>query len=155
MTTRRLALTFMLATAFAGAVEGCGGDDGFWDPLQPRDATIADIDAKSFVFTEFLFGAAFDPSLGTTTTTLAFGASQAVANTFTLPFSLSAKGASSSGTATLDGQELTLTFTQASPVLPFTTIKPLKFRIRADISDGRISLTNLETNIEQTSAPAG
>ncbi len=154
MTDRRYLLSLVFATAFCATLQGCGGgDDVYFDALQPRDATVADIDRKSFTFTGFQFGSAFDPALNTSTTTLAFGASLAIGTTYSLPFTLSAKGASSSGTSTLDGQTLTLSFQQVSPTLPFTTTKPLQFRIRADVNDGRISLTNLETNVEQTSAP--
>lgn len=154
MTHRRHVLSLMFATAICATLQGCGGgDDAYFDVFQPRDATVADIDSKSFTFTDFQFGAVFDPSLSTSTTTLAFGASTTVGASYSLPFTLSAKGASSSGTGTLDGQTLTLSFQQISPVLPFTSAKPLQFRIRADVNDGRISLTNLETNVEQTSAP--
>lgn len=154
MKSRRHYLFACLSAVAFTAIQGCGGGgDRYFDVFQPRDATVADIDSESFLFTGYQFGAVFDASLNTSSTTLAFGKAESSGSASRLPFTLTAKGASSSGTGTLDGQTLTLSFLQISSPHPFTTTKSLKFRIRADLNDGRISLTNLETNVEQTSAP--
>ncbi|MBX3608062.1 MAG: hypothetical protein KF788_22505 [Piscinibacter sp.] len=150
--SRRAALGLTLAAA--AALAGCGGgDDVDWDPLNPRDPTVADIAGESFVFTGFSYGAVFDPSLDRATTTLTFGASQAAGAAFVLPFSLAANGGVASGSSTLDGARLTLVVAQPHPALPFAAGQVLNFDLQADVDDGRIGLTNRDSGVQQTSAP--
>lgn len=130
----------------------CGGGD-FWDEFQPRAATVTDLAHQSFVFRDFSYGAVFDASLSTTTTTLAFLGSTPSGTGWTLPFSITARSVTSSGTAAFDGDRLVLQFQATAPALPFTTGKALRFRVTADVDDGRIQLLNTETGVSQTSAP--
>lgn len=140
----------MLGAAVTLAACGGGSD---WDKFRPRAASVSDLASQSFVFTGFSYGTVFDPSLASSTTTLSFGPAQASGNVWTMPFALAAKGSSAAGTATFDGAGLLLEFTQTSPALPFSTAVPLDFDVFADVDDGRISLTNRDTGVEQTSAP--
>ena len=149
---RRPLLPLALLAA-ACLLVACGGGDDYWDEFRPRAATAADIEAKTFVFTDFSYGAVFDASLSSSTTTLAFGPAQAASGAHALPFTLSAKGAASSGTATLDGPRLDLRFTQVSASLPFAADETRVFDIQADVDDGRIGLTNRATAVQQVSAP--
>jgi hypothetical protein len=63
--------TLFAPLAFALLAACGGGDDDYWDEFQPRAATVDDIAAATFVFTDFSYGAVFDPSLSRSTTTLA------------------------------------------------------------------------------------
>lgn len=133
---------------------GCGGEGGdFFDVLQPRPAVISDIENSLFLFTGFEFGAAFDPSLNSTETTIKFGSSADDNAPYKLPFAISTTGGESSGIAKFSGDKLILDFNQTSADHPFSVNEPIIFDILADVDDGRISLTNTMTGIEQTSAP--
>lgn len=146
-----------LATAVNAAaltmLSACGGGDDYWDEFQPRPATADDLANQVFEFRDFSYGAVFDASLSSTPTTLAFLGATAAGTGWQLPFSLTARTATSSGLATLQGDALVLTFQVTDPALPFTTAKPLSFRVTADVGDGRIQLLNTETGVSQTSAP--
>lgn len=142
-----MASTCLLLTA-------CGGGDGVWDEFVPRDPTVADIAAKSFVFTDFSYGAVFDPSLSMTTTTLVFGAATTDGTGSRLPVKLQAKGADSGGEAQLSGSLLTLRIDAVGAGHPFQAGQQLAYDLRADVADGRIRLTNRASGIEQTSAPS-
>lgn len=154
---RRRLLSCLLVLPVLSSLSACGGgDEDYFDTLRPRNATVVDIADQIFTFTGFQYGAVFDASLSSTTTVLSLGAGQASGgSSYQLPFSLMAHGASVNGTATLDeaAQTLTLSFNTSSPALPFAAGTVLTLRIRADVDDGRISLTNLATGVEQTSAP--
>lgn len=152
--SRRHWLAAALSQATLATLGGCGGGDAdYWDEFQPRAATANDLADQTFEFRDFSYGAVFDPSLSTTPTRLAFLGSTADGIGWRLPFSLTARSATSSGTATLQGDRLELQFQSADPALPFTVARPLAFRATADVSDGRIQLLNLETGTSQTSAP--
>jgi hypothetical protein len=144
--------TLFAPLAFA-LLAACGGSDDYWDEFQPRAATVEDIAAGTFVFTDFSYGAVFDPSLSRSTTTLAFGAATPDGGTHRLPFTLSANGTTASGTATLAGDDLTLAFAAVGAGLPFSTTTPLALEIEADVDDGRIGLTNPTSGITQVCAP--
>lgn len=136
------------------ALAGCGGgDDIGWDEFRPRETHIADIAGQSFMFTGFEYGAVFDPSLVATPTSLNFGPATAVSGGHELAHSVLADGAASSGVARLEGSTLTLRFGTVSPTLPFTTSTVLSYRIESDVDDGRVRLTNLQTQRQQVSAP--
>jgi hypothetical protein len=152
--SRRLWLAAALSAATLSTLSACGGgDDEYWDEFQPRAATVTDLAHQSFEFRDFSYGAVFDASLSTTATRLAFLGSTPVGAGWRLPFSLTARSASSSGTATLEGDLLVLQFQTTDPALPFTTSQPLNFRVTADVNDGRIQLLNLQSGVSQTSAP--
>lgn len=136
----------MLAAMFV--LYGCDGD-GF-DEFRARDATIADLENRSFTFSFVANGGPFDPALQGTPTTLTFGAFDA-ANTAT--FTLEASGAMASGSATFRPPILTMTFLQVVPALPFTANQELQLEVRADVDDGRVSVTNPVTGLETTSEP--
>ena len=128
-------------------LSGCDGGDGF-DEFRPREATLADLENRTFTFAFVTNGAPFDPSLGGTPTTLTFGSFDA---TNTAPFTLEANGAMVSGNATFLPPLLTMTFLQVDPALPFTANQELQLEVRADVDDGRVSLTNPVTGLESTS----
>lgn len=152
--SRRLWLSAALSVATLTTLSACGGgDDEYWDEFQPRAATVTDVANQVFEFRDFSYGAVFDASLSTTPTQLAFLGSTPAGTGWRLPFSVTARSASSSGTATLEGDQLVLQFQIADPALPFTAAQPLSFRVTADVSDGRIQLLNRETGVSQTSAP--
>ncbi len=142
------------AAALSLVLSGCGSSDSFdWDEFRSRPATTDDLARQSFVFTGFDYGAVFDSSLSQSTTTLSFGAATRTAPTAQLPFVLAAKGANASGVADLDGNTLTLSWSQVSPPLTFVVGTASSFSVLADVDDGRISLTNRATGLEATSAP--
>ena len=149
--SRRWFLPALLAGT--ALLQACGGGEDYWDEYRPRTATVQDLQGQAFVFRDFSYGAVFDPSLATTTTTLSLQAAQADGARQKMPFSISARSASSAGTATLDGASLSLQFTQVDPSLPFTVTKTLVMEVTADMDDGRIQLRNTETGVAQTSAP--
>lgn len=153
--SRRLWLAAALSAATLSTLSACGGgdDDEYWDEFQPRAATVTDLAHQSFEFRDFSYGAVFDPSLSSTPTRLAFLGSTPVGVGWQLPFSVTARSATSSGTATLEGDRLVLQFQTTDPALPFTTSQSLNFRVTADVNDGRIQLLNLQTGVSQTSAP--
>ncbi|UUX97703.1 hypothetical protein [Aquabacterium sp. J223] len=135
-------------------LSACGGGDAdHWDEFQPRPATATDLANQTFEFRDFSYGAVFDASLSSTPTRLAFLGPTAADAEWRLPFALTARAATSSGTATLAGDQLVLTFQTTDPVLPFTTATPIALRVTADVNDGRIQLVNTETGVSQTSAP--
>ncbi|MCW5664107.1 MAG: hypothetical protein KIT35_09760 [Piscinibacter sp.] len=146
---RRAVLAAILSSVLLSA---CGGGD-YWDEFVPRDPTIDDIESQSFVFTDFSYGAVFDPALDHTRTTLAFGPASADGSAHRLPFSLLADGAAAAGRARLQGPRLTLDIESAGSGLPFTVGQRLDFDLQADIDDGRIRLTNRSSGVQQTSAP--
>jgi hypothetical protein len=151
---RRHWLATALSVAVLTTLCACGGgDDDYWDEFQPRAATANDLADQTFEFRDFSYGAVFDASLSSTPTRLAFLGSTPVGTGWRLPFSLTARSATSSGTATLEDDQLMLQFQTPDPALPFTTAKPLSFRVTADVSDGRIQLLNTENGVSQTSAP--
>lgn len=143
----------LVATFAFALLAACGGGNDYWDEFQPRAATVEDIASATFVFTDFSYGAVFDPSLSRSTTTLAFGAATPDGSAHRLPFTLSANGTSASGTATLSGDDLSLAFAQVGAGLPFSTTSPLALEIEADVDDGRIGLTNPTSGIAQVCAP--
>lgn len=147
---RRLLLAFASTCLVLTA---CGGGDGVWDEFAPRAPTVADIDAQSFVFTDFSHGAVFDPSLSTTTTTLVFGQAVADGTAWRLPANLLAKGSTSAGEARLTGSLLALRIDTVGAGQPFQAGQQLAFDLQADVDDGRIRLTNRASGVEQTSAP--
>jgi hypothetical protein len=151
---RRQWLAAVLSLAALTTLGACGGgDDDYWDEYQPRAATADDLADQTFEFRDFSYGAVFDASLSSTPTRLAFLGSTAVGNGWRLPFAITARSATSSGAATLEGDQLVLVFAVTDPTLPFMTTVPLNFRITADVSDGRIQLLNTQTEVSQTSAP--
>ncbi len=127
---------------------GCDGD-GF-DAFRGREATIADLENRSFTFSFVSNGGPFDPSLQGTPTTLTFGQFNAMS---TAPFTLQADGTIVSGSATFVPPLLTLTFLQVDPALPFTENQELQLGVQADVDDGRVSLRNPVTGLETTSEP--
>jgi hypothetical protein len=148
-----LRLLCLMATLFALQACGGGGEANDWDAFQPRAATAGDLATRQFVFTDFDFGAVFDASLNRTTTTLAFSEQRAASATAaTFDFSLSTGAGAATGTALFEADQLTLTVRTLDPGLPFRTDTPLRFRVLADVEDGRISLTNLVSGVEATSA---
>jgi hypothetical protein len=147
-------LAAVLSVTALTMLSACGGgDDDYWDEFQPRAATANDLANQTFEFRDFSYGAVFDASLASTPTRLAFLGSTAAGNGWRLPFAVTARSATSSGTATLEGDQLVLEFQATDPALPFTTAQPLTFRVTADVNDGRIQLLNMETGVSQTSAP--
>ena len=151
---RRHGLAALLSVSALACLSACGGgDDDHWDEFQARAATVSDLENKTFEFRDFSYGAVFDASLSSTPTRLAFLGSTAAGTGWRLPFALTARSATSSGSATLEGDQLVLTFQTTDPALPFTTAKALTFRVTADVDDGRIQLLNTETGVSQTSAP--
>jgi hypothetical protein len=142
-----------LALSLALVLPACGGDDGGWDEFRPRAATAVDLAGRSFTFTGFQYGAVFDASLSTTTTVLAFGATASVPGGQAMAHSVAARGATARGEAVLAGDSLTLSFSEAPAALPFTLATQLRLRVESDVDDGRIRLTNLDTGLQQTSAP--
>ncbi|MDH3604121.1 MAG: hypothetical protein OEU26_31320 [Candidatus Tectomicrobia bacterium] len=126
----------------------CGGD-GF-DEFRGRAATIADLENRSFTFSFVANGGPFHSSLQSTPTTLTLGPFDA---TNTAPFTLEANGAIVSGNATFFPPILTMTFLQVDPALPFTENQELQLDVKADVDDGRVSVTNLATGLEATSEP--
>lgn len=153
---RVLALPALTALTAVPTLSACGGDDDVFDPLQPREAQVADLAQRNFTFTGFQYGVVFDASLDKTPTTLSLGAATGLGSRrFELPFSLAAQGKVSQGTALFDeaAHTLDLTFSRVDAPMPFTVGGVLHLQVRADVDDGRISLTNLATGAEQTSAP--
>lgn len=148
-TSRRAALATAASALIAAA---CGGGD-YWDEFRPRAATASDIASRTFRFTDFSYGAVFDASLASTTTTLSFGSASTTGSGHVLPFSLAAGGASVAGAATLEADRLTLVVAQAAPGLPFGTGQQLVFTLEADVDDGRIRLTNRSSGVQAASAP--
>ena len=143
----------MLGIAALATLPACGGGDDYWDEFRPRAAMPTDLAHQSFEFRDFSYGAVFDASLSMTATTLAFLGPAPNGAGWALPFSLTARSASSSGMAALDGDQLLLQFQITDPALPFTTGRPIRFRVTADVDDGRIQLLNRDTGVSQTSAP--
>jgi len=151
-TQRRTLLTTGLIAALLSACGG--GDDESWDEFRPRATTVDDLEFAHFEFTDFSFGAVFDPSLGRTTTLLSFGEVESGAGSAgLLGFGLLAAGAAATGDASLDAGRLTLTVIEPSPQLPFVAGQVLRFAIDSDVDDGRIRLRNESSGVEQTSAP--
>lgn len=128
---------------------GCDGGNGF-DVFRGREATVADLENRSFTFSFVENGGPFDPSLQGSTTTLTFGAFDA---TNTAPFSLQANGTTVSGDATFLPPVLTLAFIQVDPSLPFADNQELQLDVQADIDDGRVRVLNPMTGLETTSEP--
>lgn len=153
MTTLRQWLLSVLLALASLLVTACGGSDEYWDEFRPRPAVASDLAGQTFVFRDFSYGAVFDSSLSTTTTTLALGAATPVGAQIHLPFSLTAGSSSAAGTATLTAQTLTLDFAQAGTTPPFRAGTPLVLGVLADVDDGRIQLRNEATGVSQTSAP--
>lgn len=127
---------------------GCDGD-GF-DAFRGREATIADLENRSFTFSFVSNGGPFDSSLQDTPTTLTFGQFNAMS---IAPFTLQADGTTLSGSATFLPPILALTFLQVNPALPFTENQELQLEVQADVDDGRVNLRNLVTGLETTSEP--
>lgn len=153
MPTQRRKL--LIAGLIAGLLSACGGgDDESWDEFRPRATTVADLELAHFEFTDFTFGAVFDPSLAQTTTLLSFGEAEASTGpTQPLAFGLLAAGAAVTGQASLEGDRLILTVIVPSPELPFAEDQVMRFAIHSDVDDGRIRLRNEASGVEQTSAP--
>ncbi len=128
---------------------GCGGGDGF-DTFRGRAATIADLEEKTFTFSFVSNGAPFNPSLGDQPTTVSFGQFDA---TNMAPFTLRVKDSAASGLAAFNDSRLTLTITEVAPSLPFSVGQEIVLDVLADVDDGRISVTNVETGLETTSEP--
>lgn len=149
--SRRTLLHWIVCLAASLAACG-GGAETSWDPLQPRDATVQDLTLRRFTFTGFRYGEVFHPTLATTPTVLEFGAATAASCTWQLPVALEA-GGRASGLATLDGQVLSLRFDEGGAGQPFRPGDRVDFDVRADVDDGRISLRNRASGVEQTSAP--
>lgn len=148
---RRQGLSFLIAAATLCACGG--GDDTTWDEFRPRTALPTDLQNRSFLFTGFRYGAVFDPSWSATPATLAFGSASSPTAPATLPATVTTADGSSSGTATLAGDTLTLVITQPAARHPFRTGQTLVYTVSADVDDGRIRLVNRATGEEQTSAP--
>lgn len=131
-----------------------GGDDDVWDEFRPRSATPADLQNRAFVFTGFRYGTVFHPSWSATTATLSFGAASASVPPASLPFMLATAAGSSAGSATLEGDRLTLAIAEPATQHPFVRDELLLLTVSADVDDGRIRLVNRASGEEQTSAPA-
>jgi hypothetical protein len=144
-----------LAAAISCPLAACGGGDEetTWDEFQPREARVEDLAEDSFLFTGFHYGAVFDASLAASTTVLSLGIARTSGAGHAMPQSVSANGGTAHGIATLEGSELTLTFDETSDRLPFTSDTVLVLRVEADVDDGRIRLTNAQTQVQQASAP--
>lgn len=148
-----LRVLVLIAALFALQACGGGGNDNFWDAFQPRPTTANDLASRQFVFTDFDYGAVFDASLNRTTTTLAFSTQlPSITTVAAFDFRLSTSTGAATGNAILEADRLTLTMQTVDPGLPFRTDTPLRFKILSDVDDGRISLTNLSTGVEATSA---
>lgn len=144
----------LLALFLTVPLAACGGGDDVWDEFRPRSATPDDLQNRAFVFTAFRYGAVFHPSWSSTTATLSFGAASGSTPPTLLPFMLSTAAGSSAGSASLDGDRLTLSFAEPAPQHPFARGERLEFTVTADVDDGRIRLVNRASGEEQTSAPA-
>lgn len=148
---RRHCLSVLVAGA---SVCACGGgEDSTWDEFRPRTAQPTDLQNRSFLFTGFRYGAVFDPSWSATTVTLAFGNASAATAPATLPAMVTTADGSSSGTATLAGDTLTLVLAEPAARHPFQRGQTLVYTLSADVDDGRIRLLNRASGEEQTSAP--
>lgn len=151
--SRRFWLARSLGVATLITLSACGGGEDYWDEFLPRAATQTDLANQRFEFRDFAYGAVFDPTLSTTPTQLAFSSATPLGEGWRLPFSVTARGAISQGTAALSGDQLTLQFETIDSALPFSVAKPIGLRVTADVDDGRIQLLNTETGVSQTSAP--
>ncbi len=147
---RLLLLSVLIAGSWLSA---CGGGDAPWDEFRPRAAVPSDLENHSFVFTGFRYGAVFDPSWSATTATLAFGAASSLVAPTSLPATLATVDGTSSASATLGADRLTLVMLQVAAHHPFQVGQELTYTLTADADDGRIRLINQATGDEQTSAP--
>ena len=146
-------LVLVSSLPLLGCGGGSGSDEASWDAFQPRTATPGDLVNRSFVFTDFEYGAVFDPSLNKTSTTLAFGSLSSASGAVpaTMSFTLGTSVGRATGTASLSADVLTLSFGAVDAGLPFATGGSLNFKLLADVDGGRISLTNQATGKEATS----
>lgn len=132
------------------ALSSCGGGSiGDFDEFQPRPATVGDFSDKTFDFTWLPDGNPLNPDLGKMT--IVFGALDGGGHG---SFSVQEHGAGSAS-GTVDFASPTLTFHVSSKVgdIPLNTGDNIPLVIEADVSDGRIRLTNNATSAEVTSDP--
>ena len=71
----------------------------------------------------------------------------------TAPFTLEVGDVGVAGLATFNDSLLRLTFSDIDPNLPFTIGQEVVLDVLADIDDGRIRVTNIDTGLEAISGP--